>query len=102
MKELEITNAVENNLTDEKKAEIKSVINARWEDYYTKAELAKSIEHDYIFGEIANNEHYLISDILALIDEVDLEKNPLPVVEEVVEEVLEEVVEELPVEEINL
>jgi len=69
-------------MTEEKKIEILALINSEWDLWDDKTELAKKIEHDYIFGPLGENEHYLIDEIVALVKEVDLEKNPLPVVEE--------------------
>lgn len=69
-------------MTEEKKVEILAFINAEWDNYPDKTEMAKEIEMGYIFGPLGENEHYLIDEIVALIKEVDLEKNPLPVVEE--------------------
>lgn len=73
-------------ITENKKVEILAFINAEWNNYEDKNEMAKEIEHSYIFGPLGQNEHYLIDDIMALIDEVELQKNPLPIIEEVVAE----------------
>ena len=64
----------------DKRIEIKGKVEAMWDDYEVKSHIAKQLEHDYIFGEIASNEHYKIDEIMAIVKEVDLEKNPLPVV----------------------
>lgn len=73
-------------MNDLKRQEIKDLIISLWDSYEDKAEMAKHIENGYIFGEYANNEHYKIDDLTAIIAEVYLEKNPLPVVEEVIVE----------------
>lgn len=67
-----------NIMTEEKKVEIIAFINANWEEFYTKTEMAKYIENAYIFGPLGTDEHLNVDDIIALIDIVDLEKNPLP------------------------
>ena len=64
-----------NLLTDDKKTEIKANIAAHWDDFYTADELAVFIENGYIFGMFAHDEHFLYSDIMELIAEVNLEKN---------------------------
>lgn len=79
-------------LTEEKKVEIIATINANWDEFYTASELAHFIEQGYIFGPLGESEHFKIDDIMALINEVELEKNPLPIIEEtpVVEPIVEE------------
>jgi hypothetical protein len=47
--------------------------------------MGKEIEHSYIFGPLGQNQHFNIDDIMSLINEVDLQKNP-PIIEEVVVE----------------
>ncbi len=64
-------------MNEEKKVEILAIINSEWDKYSDKAEMAKEIEHAYIFGPLGENEHYNIDDISALIKEVSLEKNPV-------------------------
>ena len=71
-----------NLLTDSKKLEIKDNISKHWDDFYTADELATYIENGYIFGTFANDEHFLHSDILQLVSEVEAEKNPPIVVPE--------------------
>jgi len=66
-----------------KKLEIKNLLLSLW-DSKDKAELCQDIMNGYIFGGYASNEHYNIDDITAIYDEIYLEKNPLPVMEEVV------------------
>lgn len=63
-------------MEENKKTEIKQLILDRWEE--EKYSLCKDIEQGYIFGKYANNEHYLLSEIISIYDEVYLEKNPLP------------------------
>jgi hypothetical protein len=86
-------------ITESKIAEIKLAINAKWDAANTKEELAETIKMDYIFGAgntefkyvkgklASTNEHYNIDFIKGLVEEVDLEKNPLPIIKPVVEEV---------------
>ena len=76
MKTRDITPEYENLLTEDKKAEIKKNISTHWDDFYTADELATYIENGYIFGTFAEDEHFLHGDILQLISEVELEKNP--------------------------
>lgn len=71
-------------MEESKKVEILAFINAEWDNYEDKSEMAKDIEHSYIFGPLGNSEHYKIDDITNLIKEVELEKNPLPIVEEII------------------
>jgi hypothetical protein len=65
-------------MSEDKKIEILALINREWDNYEDKTSLARIIEEQYIFGPLGENEHYMIEDILALIKEVELEKNPLP------------------------
>lgn len=69
-------------MNENKKIEILAIINRDWDNYENKIDLAKEIENGYIFGPLGENEHYTISEIMELIKEVELEKNPLPVIEE--------------------
>ena len=64
--------------SEAKIAEIKEVINDHWDDFYTKAELARDVCNGYIFGKYATQEHFNIDEIEKYVDEVDLEKNPPP------------------------
>jgi len=82
MKPREIIVEYTNLLTDEKKVEIRENISKHWDDFYTADELATYIENGYIFGTFANDEHFLHSDILQLVSEVEAEKNPPIVVPE--------------------
>lgn len=75
-------------MEENKKLEIKNLIDSRFEE--DKYELCRNIEQGYIYGEYSNNEHYLLTNILSIWDELYLEKNPVPIVEETVEEPLEE------------
>jgi hypothetical protein len=72
-------------MSEAKKIEILAFINAEWNDFDTKVEMGKEIEHSYIFGPLGQNQHFNIDDIMSLINEVDLQKNP-PIIEEVVVE----------------
>lgn len=65
-------------MTENKKVEILAFINVEWDNYPDKSEMAKEIEHSYIFGPLGHSEHYSIDEIISLINEVELEKNPLP------------------------
>jgi hypothetical protein len=76
-------------MNDEKRQEIKDLIDSRWEE--EKLVLCNDIMEGYIFGKYADHEHYMIDEIIGIWDEIYLEKNPLPVVEE---EVVEEPIEE--------
>lgn len=69
-------------MNENKKIEILAFINAEFDNYPDKSEMAKEIEHSYIFGPLGQNEHYSIDEIVDLINEVDLQKNPPIVVEE--------------------
>ena len=64
-------------MDENKRLEIKNLILQEY-DNFEKIELCRKIEYGYIFGEYANNEHYLLSEIISIYDEVYLEKNPLP------------------------
>jgi hypothetical protein len=61
-------------MDEAKRLEIKNLIIQEY-DNFEKIELCRKIEHGYIFGEYSNNEHYLLSDIVSIYDEVYLEKN---------------------------
>lgn len=70
-------------MTDEKKSQIKEIILKDWENYQGEvngenglAVLAKDIMNGFIFGKYANDEHYNVDAIVAIIKEVELEKNP--------------------------
>lgn len=73
-------------MNDLKRQEIKELVISLWDSYEDKTELAKEIERGYIFKPYGENEHYLIDDIVAIIAEVNLEKNPLPEPEPIIEE----------------
>lgn len=78
-------------MTEEKRQEIKNLIDSRFEE--DKTTLCRDIEQGYIFGTYADNEHYNIDEIVDIWNELYLEKNPIPEpepVEEVVEEVIDE------------
>jgi len=85
MKEIVTQEQIQNIISDEKKIEIKLAIEQHWNDFYTATELANYVDLGYIFGLFGYNEHYMIDDIMMLIQEVQLEKNP-PVIEPVIEE----------------
>lgn len=71
-------------MEDTKKQEIKDIINERYDE--EKVSLCKDIMEGFIFGAYGDNQHYSIDEISSIYDEVYLEKNPLPVIEEVIEE----------------
>ncbi len=73
-------------MNDLKRQEIKDLIISLWDSYEDKTELAKEIERGYIFKPYGENEHYMIDSLVALIKEVDLEKNPPPIIEPIIEE----------------
>jgi hypothetical protein len=76
-----IEQSIDNQMSEEKKIEIIADINGMWDEYYTKGELAEAIENGYIFGPMGENEHYKRDEIMALINEVELEKTPVQTVE---------------------
>ena len=80
-------------MDENKKLEIKNILDSRFNE--SKQELCNDVMLGFIFGTYANNEHYSIDEIINIYNELYLEKNPLPVVEEVVEE---EVINELIIE----
>jgi hypothetical protein len=63
-------------MNENKKIEILALINREFDNYENKADLAREIENSYIFGPLGENEHYNIDEIVSLIKEVELEKNP--------------------------
>lgn len=67
-------------MNEQKRLEIKTLLDSRFEE--DKTELCKEIMMGYIFGPYGTNEHYSIDEINSLWDELYLEKNPLPIVEE--------------------
>lgn len=68
-------------MNEEKKVEILAIINSEWDKYNDKTEMAREIEHAYIFGPLGENEHYNIDEIFSLIKEVELEKNSIIIAE---------------------
>ena len=78
------TPEVTNILTEIKRVELKAKVLLLWDNFDTREELARDMEQWYIFWKYSNNEHFSIDDIMAIINEVYLEKNPV-----VVEPVLE-------------
>jgi len=83
-------------MTEEKRQEIKNLIDSRFEE--DKTTLCRDIEQGYIFGTYAENEHYNIDEIVDIWNELYLEKNPIPEpepIEEVDEEVIEEETEQV-------
>ena len=47
-----------------------------WDNYDTKEALATAIMEGYIFGKYADNEHYDLADVRALVDVIYAEKQP--------------------------
>lgn len=74
--------------TEALKVEVLATINLEWENFDTANEMATAIMDSYIFGPVDTNVHIKLDDIITLIAQVDIEKNPLPVVEPVIEEPL--------------
>jgi hypothetical protein len=74
-----------------KRLEIKNKILELY-DSMDKTSIVHKLEQEYIFGPLGENEHYNLSEYISIYDEIYLEKNPLPVVEE--PEVVEELIEE--------
>lgn len=70
-----------------KKAQIKDILLKEWDNYPNKTELAKMVEEGFIFGKYASNEHYNIDAIVAIVDEIELEKNPPTPTEAIASEV---------------
>jgi hypothetical protein len=62
-------------MNEDKILEIKEIINDNWGG--DKYEICRNIEYGFIFGEYGENEHYLLSDIMSIYEEVELEKNPI-------------------------
>jgi hypothetical protein len=75
------------------KFKVKELINLHWDDFYTPRELAEFLLNGFVFGPFGRNEHYLIDEYMTLINEVEIEKTPIEVVEDVpvVEEPIEDV-----------
>ena len=63
-------------MTDEKKLQIKEIMLKEWDNYQDKHELASMVEEGFIFGKYGTSEHYNIDEIVAIVDEIELEKNP--------------------------
>ena len=59
-----------------KKLQIKEIMLKEWDSYPNKTELCKMIEEGFIFGKYAQNEHFNIDELVAIADEIELEKNP--------------------------
>ena len=63
-------------MTDEKKLQIKGIMLTEWDNYTSKIDLCRMIEEGFIFGKYANNEHFLLEELMIIADEIELEKNP--------------------------
>ena len=74
-------------MEESKKLQIKEIMLAEWDNYPNKTDLCKMIEEGFIFGKYASNEHYQIDELVAIADEIELEKNPPEVTEELNSEV---------------
>ena len=81
MKTLPIVEKINNEMTEDKKIQVLDLIGQHWDDFYTASELAQYLDNGFIFGEFGNSEHYKIDEYMALINEVELEKNPPVIVE---------------------
>ncbi len=79
-------------MSEEKKIQVLALIYQHWDDFYTINELAWYLQIGFCNGEFGNSEHYQVDEYIALINIVDLEKNPLPIVEE--EPIVEPLIEE--------
>ena len=80
-------------LTEQEIVDIKTLIEEQWENWETKDELTQCVVNAFKFGlgkkdfdNESPNKHYYYSDILGYVNEIDLEKNPPPIVEEIVVE----------------
>ena len=79
-------------LSEQEIVDIKTLIEEQWEKWETKDELTQCVVDAFKFGlgktdfdKESPNRHYYYSDVLNLVNEVDLEKNP-PIVEGIVVE----------------
>ena len=63
-------------MEESKKLQIKEIMLAEWDNYPNKTELCKMIEEGFIFGKYVQNEHFNIDELVAIADEIELEKNP--------------------------
>jgi len=63
-------------MEESKKLQIKEIMLAEWDNYPNKTELCKMIEEGFVFGKYAQNEHFNIDELVAIADEIELEKNP--------------------------
>jgi hypothetical protein len=60
-------------MNEEKKLQIRGIVEQEYDNHPDQAELAKSIMEGFIWGKYAKNEHYNIDDIIAIIHEFELE-----------------------------
>lgn len=63
-------------MNENKKLQIKEIMLAEWDNYTSKLDLCRMVEEGFIFGKYAQNEHYLIDELIAIAKEIELEKNP--------------------------
>lgn len=68
-------------MTEEKKLQIKEILLNEWDNYQFKNELAAMVVDGFIFGKYAENEHHSIDEVWAIVQEIELEKNPPEVIE---------------------
>jgi hypothetical protein len=64
-------------MDQEKRDEIKAILLKEWDSYPDKTKLANMVIEGYIFGKYAHSEHYLIEDILPIVQEIEKEKTPV-------------------------
>jgi hypothetical protein len=62
---------------ESKTVEILAWINGNWDNFDSKEEMCKYLEDAYIFGPLGESEHRLPEVYMSLINEVELEKNPI-------------------------
>ena len=64
-------------MTDEKRNEIKDILLKEWDNYTDKTKIINMVIDGYIFGKYAHSEHYLIEDIMPIVQEIEKEKTPV-------------------------
>jgi hypothetical protein len=58
------------------KEDMRKHIEEEWDNFDDRTSLATAIMEGYIFGKYAESQHYNLSDVRALVDEVYAIKNP--------------------------
>jgi len=65
-------------MEESRRLEIKAILLGEWDNFQDKVELAKIMADDWlIYGKYSNNEHYLWTEIHGIIEEIELELNPI-------------------------